>query len=378
MAIDMDAQKIQFSWDNFLGNLQRSFQDLYRDPEFADVTLLSDDLVSIQSHRVILSSSSPLLNKILSFNNPVLYLKGVRNEELKPLLEFIYTGSVKIEENNVHNFMKTAKDLQIKGLSSKQVKELTQVIQHEEEEQDSSDNQVSQDKNNELIAPLPTQPVFSNDKINRSDNQLETTPQQKKYQCIHCDYITNFKHALKRHAAARHKPEVFSCVECDYETTEGPYLEIHKSYFHGELKQEESDKSTDSNFDLVSDQLDKLLEESDEDNNTQDEENITNESLSEETMKSKDCPKLDSKQCPGCEKEFSSKYTMVNHFKSVHLGHKYSCQLCEAKYSSKQRLTQHMKDAFVHTGQRQSCTHCNATYSTQETLKRHVKAKHGV
>ena len=371
MAIDMDAQKIQFSWDNFLGNLQRSFQDLYRDPEFADVTLLSDDLVSIQSHRVILSSSSPLLNKILSFNNPVLYLKGVRNEELKPLLEFIYTGSVKIEENNVNNFMKTAKDLQIKGLSSKQVKELTQVIQHEEEEQDSSDNQVSQDKNNELIAPLPTQPVFSNDKINRSDNQLETTPQQKKYQCIHCDYITNFKHALKRHAAARHKPEVFSCVECDYETTEGPYLEIHKSYFHGELKQEESDKSTDSSFDLVSDQLDKLLEESDE-------ENVTNESLSEETIKSKDCPKLDSKQCPGCEKEFRLKCRMVNHFKSVHLGHKYSCQLCEAKYSSKQRLTQHMKDAFVHTGQRQSCTHCNATYSTQETLKRHVKAKHGV
>ena len=374
MAIDMDAQKIQFSWDNFQGNLQRSFQDLYRDPEFADVTLLSDDLVSIQSHRVILSSSSPLLNKILSFNNPVLYLKGVRNEELQPLLEFIYTGSVKIEENNVDNFMKTAKELQIKGLSSKQVKELTQVIQHEEEEQDSTDGQTSQDqnyKNKELLAPLHTQSVLNNDKINESDNHLPTTSQKKKYQCIQCDYSTNFKHSLKRHAAARHKPEVFSCVECDYETTEGPYLEIHKSYFHGELKQEESDKSTDSSFDLVSDQLDKLLEESDE-------ENITNESLSEETIKSKDCPKLDSKQCPGCEKEFRSKYTMVNHFKSVHLGHKYSCQLCEAKYSSKQRLTQHMKDAFVHTGQRQSCTHCNATYCTQETLKRHVKAKHGV
>ena len=143
----MDAQKNQFSWDNFKGNLKESFQDLYMDPKFADVTLLSEDLIPIQSHRVILSSSSPLLNKILSFNNPVLFLKGVRNQELQPLLEFIYTGNTRIEENNVDNFMKTAKELQIKGLSSKQVKEPTQVIQHEEEEQDSTDWQTSQDQN---------------------------------------------------------------------------------------------------------------------------------------------------------------------------------------------------------------------------------------
>ena len=142
-------------------------------------------------------------------------------------------------------------------------------------------------------------------------------------------------------------------------------MDIHKFYIHSEVKQEESDNQ------LISDQLDKLIEESDEDDSTQDEENITNESLNE------DCPNLDSKQCPGCDKKFNEKYRMVNHFKSVHLGHKYFCQLCEAKYSSKQRLTQHMK-SFVHTGQRQSCAHCDATYTTQEILDRHVKAKHGV
>ena len=98
------------------------FKTFGSEVHFNDVTLVSDDFKQFPAHRVILSAGSTVLRKLLLINtnslNPVLYLKGVKNEELKSVLQFLYLGEAKIPEERVSEFMKAAQELELKDLSS--------------------------------------------------------------------------------------------------------------------------------------------------------------------------------------------------------------------------------------------------------------------
>ena len=110
----------QLAWNEFNSCTNRTFQDLYTDQDFTDVTLATDDDRQLKAHKVILSSCSPFFKKIL-LNNPhqmpLLYLKGVKFSQLKSILQFIYLGQAEVEQDDIQKFMDSAKDLEIKGLS---------------------------------------------------------------------------------------------------------------------------------------------------------------------------------------------------------------------------------------------------------------------
>ena len=97
------------------------FKTFGSEVHFNDVTLVSDDYKQFPAHRVILSAGSTVLRKLLLINsgsqNPVLYLKGMRNEELKSILQFLYLGEARIPEERVNIFMKAAQDLELKDFS---------------------------------------------------------------------------------------------------------------------------------------------------------------------------------------------------------------------------------------------------------------------
>ena len=70
------SEKLCLKWKNFQENLKSAFQGLRNDQDFADVTLVSEDGTQIETHKVILASSSPFFMDILGLVEE-LRLKGL-------------------------------------------------------------------------------------------------------------------------------------------------------------------------------------------------------------------------------------------------------------------------------------------------------------
>ena len=84
--------------NKFENNTKVTWQKLQSDKYFCDVTLACDGK-QIHAHKIILSSSSPILKNILKQipnPNPTIFLEGVRYKDLQNLLRYIYQGEVKI------------------------------------------------------------------------------------------------------------------------------------------------------------------------------------------------------------------------------------------------------------------------------------------
>ena len=109
-------------WSDFESNISKAFSELKNDEDFCDVTLACDGNM-VQAHKVILSACSPYFRYLLKSNkhpHPLLYLKGVKYEEIKSLLDFMYDGEVSIAQDQLSSFLAVAEDLQVKGLAKNQ------------------------------------------------------------------------------------------------------------------------------------------------------------------------------------------------------------------------------------------------------------------
>ena len=51
--------------------------------------------------------------RVSSHPNPVLYLRGVRKEDLEGILDFMYNGEVLLENKELELFLQIAEDLQV-------------------------------------------------------------------------------------------------------------------------------------------------------------------------------------------------------------------------------------------------------------------------
>ena len=92
---------------------------MYKSDKFTDVTLVSDDKQHKRAHKFILSAVSDVFKSIIdniSEKNSVIYLKGVKYQELEYVLEFIYLGETKFSEEKMEGFLDAATSLEIKEL----------------------------------------------------------------------------------------------------------------------------------------------------------------------------------------------------------------------------------------------------------------------
>ena len=90
---------------------------------FSDVTLVCEDGQQVTAHKVILAASSPFFHKILKTNkqlHPIIYMRGVRFEELVAIIDFLYHGEASIYQENLDVFLNLAEELKLKGLTERQ------------------------------------------------------------------------------------------------------------------------------------------------------------------------------------------------------------------------------------------------------------------
>jgi len=113
------SEKFCLRWNDFETNISSAFRELREEKDFFDVTLACDDS-QIQAHKVILSACSPFFRTVLRRNphqHPLLYLKGVKYNELLSVLNFMYLGEVNVAQDELNSFLAVAEDLRVKGLT---------------------------------------------------------------------------------------------------------------------------------------------------------------------------------------------------------------------------------------------------------------------
>ena len=72
---------------------------------------------------MMLAATSSFFSSVLhlnNYNNPLIYLRGVKLGQLHSLLQFVYNGASRVAEDDFDSIMALARYLKIKGLGEKQ------------------------------------------------------------------------------------------------------------------------------------------------------------------------------------------------------------------------------------------------------------------
>jgi hypothetical protein len=100
----MQEEIFSLRWNFFSTHLSSSISDVFEQNSFSDVTLVSDDLIKFKAHKCVLSASRPVLKNLLLNNphsHPLIYLRGIKHQELESILQFIYLGTARFYEGNM-------------------------------------------------------------------------------------------------------------------------------------------------------------------------------------------------------------------------------------------------------------------------------------
>ena len=115
----MADEKFTLTWHSYTSHFQELLGNLFDTGESSDVTLVCDDQVKFKAHKFVLKACSPVFESILDETNEsksVVYLRGVNQLELKPILDFIYSGKASFYQERIRDFLKIGRDLQIKEI----------------------------------------------------------------------------------------------------------------------------------------------------------------------------------------------------------------------------------------------------------------------
>ena len=125
------SEKLCLQWNDFKDNLGTAFASFRGEVDFVDVTLVSEDGEQVEAHKVILAASSPFFRNLLKKKkhaHPLIFMRGVKSEELEAIIDFLYNGEANVFQQNLESFLALAEQFQLKGLTGKK-SELNETYQ---------------------------------------------------------------------------------------------------------------------------------------------------------------------------------------------------------------------------------------------------------
>ena len=211
----MSKGNYNLNWETFPDHLTQTVSLLRDNSNFADVTVLCDDLQEVKAHRFILSACSNVFRKIFENNiNPCIYLKGVKYEVMNALLDFMYNGQTVVEEENLSELLSVAKDLDVKELN--------------DDEHSASDNE---DKFSDIKMQTKTNLDSTIEKLDNTDIHYGN-----KKECPLCFKTFTESYSLKKHIDSIHEGKSHDCNECNKVFTDKGNLSRHKNAYHKGIK----------------------------------------------------------------------------------------------------------------------------------------------
>ena len=198
-SFQMDQEEYNLNWHTFSDHLREMLHDMRNSNDLTDVTLVCDDKRQFQAHKVVLSACSKVFKSIiynLPQNSSVIYLRGIKHQEIESILEFMYLGVATFYQERMNEFLNVAKNLEIKEIS-KDVEfghgnELT-------EETDISDNDSDQ-----VSEPQQTDTNLIENEISATNTDIISKSQLQKntegmFECNQCDSKYTLKRNLRTH-----------------------------------------------------------------------------------------------------------------------------------------------------------------------------------
>ena len=220
-------------WEEYADSFGLCLKEAYDQVEFTDVTLVSDDDKQLKAHKFILSSCSPVFWKILVNNHhqhPLIYLTGVKHEEVRSMIRFMYLGHTEVAQENFDHFMKLARRFKIKGLTQHE-------IEDEQVHDDSKDNSIPDSKVDtleEIANENHEMEVQAKVSVTSVDTNIENLDQSNEcdLSCKECNFKATSKKNLKHHVEAQHFVPWFTCNNCDFQSRRSDSLKVHKENRH--------------------------------------------------------------------------------------------------------------------------------------------------
>merc|ERR1712150_372661 len=357
------AEKLNLNWVEFSQHLTLMFKDLYQEGKYSDVTLVSDDQTQFKAHKFVLSACSPVFKKIINNNpiqNPLIYLRGIQRYEVESILQFIYFGEAMLYQVRVGEFIKVAKDLEIKDVSQEgeilplndvdvpetdipvdesvvvdlvleskesdpllsrgeskahrceacgaRFRKISEVLRHSRAQHQTGDARKMEEieiesKNISIKAETPT--------------DIKSKLEGIKYPCSQCDYQGSRKEKLQRHIQTKHEGVKYSCNKCDFQFATQRSLQRHIETKHEGIKY----------------------------------------------------------PCDQCEYQGTQMVHLRTHIESNHTRIVFNCELCNFQTRARRLYNCHMKTH--NEDYKFSCDKCDYLAKTNFNLQVHVDAKHG-
>ncbi|XP_012547130.1 uncharacterized protein LOC114245020 isoform X1 [Bombyx mandarina] len=119
MESNEGQQTFCLKWNHHKTNLVEILEALIKGETYVDCTLVVDDQVTFKAHRVVLAANSPYFQSILAdvpMDHCSILFPGVKDFEMRALLEYMYTGEVNVTQAHIPRIMKVAEQLEVKGL----------------------------------------------------------------------------------------------------------------------------------------------------------------------------------------------------------------------------------------------------------------------
>ena len=336
------------SWKTSDENLLSTLSRQARKSAFSDLVLVCEDNEIVSAHQVILSSSSSFLRSLLlqhkenlTGERPTILIPDITKQDLEDLLQFMYHGTVTLEENRYQHLVNLSK---LFGFEEK--------LQVEKQKENLTDERSLERlfKTKKSFVKLEKINVKSTSREGSSSRTVESDANES------FDHVDSFDH-------------VEICDDIDNEDDE------------------------------VRDHDEKSAEKPSPKRKAR-----PKRELSPETRRRYNKAKLGTFLCPHCARIFTLKKTLKLHIQNIHEGIRYQCEKCpylattknalyihhrcrhggqilycdQCEYSTslKTSLNLHMRIKHTDTSKVWKCEDCDYKSSQKSNLKKHRDAKH--
>jgi len=352
----MKMKGFVFTSDTHSVQLVNTFSDLLKNNVLTDVTLVGDDRARLEAHKIVLCAGSSMFRDFFVNNahaHPMVYLKGVKQQDLLSLVQFLYYGETTISKENLNCFLKLGKELEISGLDD-QVQDICEETSPLIQKHEPNTNQHPSFNYNKVYSDAS----FSQDlKVHtsimheESESHLEKKEKEVMFNCIECHFSGASEEALRKHKQFLHDdrnqqknveldlpkekltatqtsevPLLIGCANCSFTTRTFAKLRNHSKNIHSEI-------------------------------------NVNKDKVS--------C------RCMECGKKYSHPQTLKDHHKQQHEGFKIGCNECNFVTTRPDNLRGHIllihekKGAF-------NCDQCDFHCMRPGILRAHMSQKHAI
>ena len=242
------SEKFNLQWNDFQSTVLQSFKSIRADKDFLNVTLVTDDEVHIEAHKVILAASSPFLGNILKkspHKHPLIYLSGISSINLNLILDYVYFGEVQLLQEQLDDFLLASSKLKISGLTGNEKEEeydntegvLTDTFRETQEKEFHVQKQSMQPKRERPQKPhIVSRSLSSEGDTSAEELNTLLSEQMEKidsvYICKVCQKTSKDKAYLGKHIEVHLEGLCFTCPECKQQFSSRESRRMHQKRTH--------------------------------------------------------------------------------------------------------------------------------------------------